>query len=198
MNALSKKVSKSALIVALMATGLFIGEAANAKAKFYINLCFIAPSVAPTMSGSPSVKIANNGGGATFGSSTPVWCSGNNRMTGLAALDSDSGDYASWPIGGSENMKISVTTPTLTYQWAGTGNKTNKVSGKCTITNQVIKMVVGSFDPSNNPATSSYRQFSPAVGNTGAVPGNGLIKVKVDWKPQLGTQPTCTFDASGL
>ncbi len=197
MNALSRKVSKSALVLALVAAGLLVGEAANAKAKFFINLCFVSPGVTPTMGGATSSKIENSLGSSAFNSANGVWCSGNSRMVNLGATNNGSGVYSTMPIGGAENMKITITSPTMVYQWAGAGNKTNAVSGKCTITT-FVKMVVGSYDPANNPAASSYRQFAPAVGGTGNVPGLGLIKVKVDWKPQLGTQPTCSLDTSGL
>lgn len=176
-----REMIKSVLIVSLLAVGVSMSGIASAKARFYMNLCFVPPPNYTSLQGTGSSNFSTTGGIFNNAYTWPGGSSCSSNMN-LMADDTHTGDFDTWPIGGAEYDFVRIYSPLVVIS----GGQ----SGTCQ-TYAVLKMVVFSISP------DGYRNFGPAVGNTGSTSGPGNLRVNITW-PLGASGPTCTTDYSGL
>ena len=161
MKAFPKMALISSLVLSVMSAGV-VSSVANAKANFRIMVCYSNPNLSTglSMSGSTFGTIQNNGGLRSFNSQAGVWC---NSVAYHVATDPNEGNYLNWPLGGQENMLITLTTPTFSYKTARiTGTVTIKQS--CTVPITVPMKVIA--------LSRGYTEFAPAN-------ASGVITIQV-------------------
>lgn len=186
---------KLLLMLLGLALAFVMSSNAAAKAQFSLKFCYVLPYIPPEVSGKPYMLVRNNGGSFTLNSiygtfSNLGWqCKSGGEYDVWKAVDNNSGDYAEWNLGWGERMGFYFTTPTLTYR-----HFYGDVTKKCTASTSIL-MVVQSFV--NGGFYGGTRAFWPAAGNNGTIPGNGLVKLIINWEP-LGVDLTCSADLSGL
>lgn len=178
--------NKNLVVAAMISLGLLVSGAANAKAKFYFNVCIDSSKSAAagglnfgTMMGggmgagnvTPVLALANYIGGTGIfpGSAFNVPDCKSGMVNGLVD-DTAKGDFANWKPNDGQVVRGSILKLNLGYI-AGTGiTNTGAVrtfSGSCGDMPIPLEWVVGS-------TSGDWRNFAPITSN-----GQGLIKIVV-------------------
>ncbi len=180
--------NRNLMVAAMISLGLLISGAANAKAKFYFNVCIDSSKSAAAgginfgsalgggMGASnvaPELALANYVGGTGIfpGSSFNVPdC--KNGMKNAVVDDTAKGDFANWKPNDTQVLKETVLKLNL-GQLSGVGissiNGATRLitSGSCGVMPIPLEWTVGS-------TSGDWRNFAPVTSN-----GQGLIKIVV-------------------
>lgn len=188
----SKKIIKPVLIASVITGGLLATSLANAYAQFNMQICYYS-LYTPSTSGDVKLTVKNNGG--TFSkSNTFKWC--GRYAQNFQVSDGNAGDYVNWPVGGAENMTVTIQSPTfkVTTAGVGAGSKDVTLSGSCTVQVPMMFVVAGYFKVDSS---GKHPIFNPGAGGTQTYINGNIVKVKVSY-PGSFANPVCTIDTSGL
>ncbi len=191
--------NKNLVVAAMISLGLLVSGAANAKAKFYFNVCIDSSKSAAAgglnfgsiMSGgigasnvTPVLALANYvGGTGIFTGSKFNAPDCKNGMVNALVEDPAKGDFANWKPNDTQVLRETVLKLNLgSVTGSGVSPVTGAVktfTGSCGDMPIPLEWVVGS-------TSGDWRNFAPVTSN-----GQGLIKIVV--VANLDNSLTCSY-----